>query len=152
MKFKTILPLLAFCLCANGTVLRAQDADGSHRDAQLQTSLLQFPLLMPVTNSNGQPDFQTLALENPVLIDGKKYYGFRFKVPPRKSTMKILSGRLCSPETPGFRWLVYLASNGNHGGPYPNRGSGQGFTNYFYSPKKHLSACGRFAAVEWTEG
>jgi len=93
----------------------------SKRDQQLQNSFLHFPLLTAVTNSAGRPAFETLTLTNPVLIGGKKYYGFRFNVPPR-TNREDLVWSFVLPEPPSFTGWYIL----------PQTGRMEGFENYFY--------------------
>jgi len=45
--------------------------------------MMHFPLLTPATDSQGRPAFQTWPIKDPLVFDGKYYYGFRFTVPPR---------------------------------------------------------------------
>ena len=107
------------------------------RDEQLQKSFLQFPLLTSITDSNGQPAFQTLTLENPVVYAGQKYYGFRFKVPPRKNHEDFVWS-FVQPETPSFTdWYILPQTGIMEAIPQP--GLGQGFMNYFYCPKNIYS-------------
>jgi hypothetical protein len=84
MKLKFVATFGASAIIAVAFSMAVQGADSLQHNAKLQADLMQFPLLTLVTNSDGQPIFQTLALKNPVVIDGKKYFGFRFQVPRRK--------------------------------------------------------------------
>lgn len=94
----------------------------SARDQQLQKSFSQFPLLTPAIDTNGQPAFQILALENSVEFAGKKYYGFRFTVPSRKSHEDFVMA-FVQPEMIAS-WYVL-----------PQSGNMEGFQDYFYRPK-----------------
>ena len=95
------------------------------RDAQLQESFHHFPLLTPMTDHNGQPVFQTLALNNPVLIDGTKYYGVRFTVPYRKSSEDFVWSFVLPP--PLSSWNIL-----------PQSGGMEGFQDCSYSAKNEF--------------
>lgn len=126
---RATLLLGAFCLLGNTTDLHAQDSQGlqdtddTDRTAALQKAFNQFPLCVPVTNSEGQPDFQTLRLKNPVVVvNHERFFGFRFKVPPR-TNHEDLVWAFVPPG--GFKeWYIV-----------PQTGSMEGFTNYYYTSK-----------------
>jgi hypothetical protein len=74
-------PRAATSAPSNGTA----DCDHCAREWKaLQASIMHFPLLSPTTDRNGRPTFQTFPIKDPLLVDGKYYYGFRFTVPPRQ--------------------------------------------------------------------
>ena len=118
------LCLLALCVCAQVALLPAQDegADWARRDQQLQAAFLQFPLLTPATNSDGQPEFQKLPAESPVVIDGTDYYGFRFEVPRRTHAEDFVWATL----QPQFLIGWYIL---------PEKGTMDGFEAYRYIAK-----------------
>ena len=124
MKTRKKLCLLALCVCAQVSWLPAQDegADWANRDKQLQAAFLQFPLLTPATNSDGQPEFQKLPAESPVVIDGADYYGFRFQVPRRTQAEDFVWATL----QPQFLIGWYIL---------PEKGTMHGFENYRYIAK-----------------
>ena len=95
------------------------------RDEQLQESFLHFPLLTPMTDRDGQPVFQTLALNDPVLIDGTKYYGFRITVPYRKSSEDFVWSFVLPP--PLSSWNIL-----------PQSGGMEGFQDCSYSAKNEF--------------
>ena len=103
----------------------SRGADSLQRNAQLQADLTQFPLLTFVTNSDGQPIFQTLALKNPVVIDGKKYFWFQvFPSSAAQKTGRDFVWAFCPAG--GHFFLVYFA---------PNWGTMDGFQGYCYCPR-----------------
>jgi hypothetical protein len=115
--------LVTFCTFIATTGLRAQDQDDdSDRDATLQKSFSQFPFLAPATNSDGRPEFQTLTLANPVVIDRERFFGFRFKVPPRANHEDLLWAFV----QPGDLKEWYIV---------PQTGEMDGFTNFYYTSK-----------------
>ena len=69
-------------ICLGDKLSEVVDSVG-RRDEQLQASFLQFPLLMPASNAPVKLDFQSIALNKPIIIDGIDFCGFRFKVPKR---------------------------------------------------------------------
>jgi hypothetical protein len=75
--------LLVPAACFGDKLSEVVDSVG-RRDERLQASFLHFPMFSLATNAPVKLDFQTLALTNPVIIDGINFYGFRFKVPKRK--------------------------------------------------------------------
>jgi len=74
-------PRAAISVPSNGT---AECADCARIYAALQSDIMHFPLLSPTTDKDGHPTFQIFPVKNPLLIDGKYYYGFRFTVPSRQ--------------------------------------------------------------------
>jgi Lectin C-type domain len=100
----------------------SQETDDSGRDAALQKSFDQFPFFTPVTNVDGQLDFQTLTLTNPVVVNRERIFGFRFKVPQRTNGEDLV---LAFVEPGDFKeWYIV-----------PQTGKMRGFTN-FYSTSK----------------
>lgn len=88
------------------------------RDRQLQASFSQFPLLACSTNAPAKLDFHTIALEQPVVIDGVNFYGFRFRVPKRKAQEDLVWTFV----EPGPRHFWYIV---------PQTGSMAGFEDFF---------------------
>lgn len=98
----------------------SQDTDDLDQNAILQKSSSQFPFLTQVTNGDGQLDFQTLTLTNPVVIDRERIFGFRFNVPPRTNHEDLVWAFV---QPPGFKeWYIV-----------PQTGKMKGFTNYYYN-------------------
>jgi len=104
------------------TGLAAPDAQGAHRDEQLKAAFLQFPLLTPATNSDGQPEFQSLSLTDPIVINGFDYYGFRFTVPRRENGED-------------FAWVVVQPSGYFEWDILSEKGRMDGFKEYESAPK-----------------
>lgn len=113
--------LITLCVCAQMTLLFAQDAPVGHRDQQLQAAFLQFPLLSEATNSEGQPEFQKVAMD-PMVIDGTNYYGFRFTVPPRENAEDFVWAFIDRPNL--IAWYIV-----------PERGTMDGFVEYCHVPR-----------------
>jgi Lectin C-type domain len=120
-----ILLLIALCFFAATANVHSQDSDetdGSNRDAALQASFSQFPFFTPLTNAEGQPDFQTLPLKDPVVFNHERFFGLRFKVPPRASHEDLVWGFV----EPGDLKEWYIL---------PETGEMDGFTNYYTTSK-----------------
>ena len=66
-----------------------------------------------MTDRNGRPVFQTLALNDPVSIDGTEYYAFRFTVPYRKSSEDFVWSFVLPP--PLSSWNILPQSGGMEG-------------------------------------
>ena len=115
--------LVAACVFMSTAGLFAQDQNvGSDRDATLQKSFYQFPFLTPVSDSDGQPAFQILTLTNPVAINSERFFGFRFKVPPRANNEDLVWAFV---DPPGLKeWYIV-----------PQSGEMDGFANYCHATK-----------------
>jgi hypothetical protein len=100
----------------------AADADDAERDAALQKAFDQFPLLTPKTTDAGLPDFQTLTLTNPFVVNHERIFGFRFTVSPRSNHEDLVWAFI----QPGdFKeWYILAESNNMHG-----------FVNYYTTTK-----------------
>jgi len=124
MKPIRILFLLALCVCAQVTSYAAQysEEEWANLLKQLRAGFQQFPLLTPATNSDGQPVFQKLPNETPVVIDGTNYYGFRFKVPSRKNAEDFVWATLQPQFLIGWQII-------------PEKGEMLGFAGYRYTAK-----------------
>jgi len=109
------LLLPAVCL---GDKLSDVAESGGRRDEQLQASFLRFPLLTPATNAPVKLDFHVIALNQPVIIDGIDFYGFRFKVPIR-TAQEDLVWAFGSPSERHFWYII------------PETGSMAGFEDFF---------------------
>jgi hypothetical protein len=95
------------------------------RNEQLQAAFLQFPLLDVRTNDVGDPVFQTLNFTNPVVIDGTRYYGFRFQVPQRANREDFIWA-FVEPQQ-AFHWYIV-----------PQTGGMTGFTHFDTRPIESL--------------
>lgn len=102
-----------------GKVIHAID----RRNEALQGAFLQFPLLTPLTNSDGVCRFQTIDLKKAIVsVDGVGFYGFRFKVPKRA--------------TPGdFVWAFGAPKSGYNWFILPPTEIMAGFADYFHQPR-----------------
>jgi hypothetical protein len=125
---KAVLFFSAFCFFAGMANLHSQDSqesqgtDDSDRNTTLQKTFPQFPFFTQVTNEDGQPEFQTLTLTNPVVIDRERIFGFRFKVPTRTDHEDLVWAFV---EPGDFKeWYIV-----------PQTGEMDGFTNYYYTTK-----------------
>jgi RNA polymerase sigma factor (sigma-70 family) len=102
--------------------LAEPDPDDSNSEqpvpAALQKAFDQFPLFTPATNADGQLDFQTLMLTNPVVVDRERIFGFQFKVPPRTNQEDLVWGFI----QPGDLKEWDIA---------PQTGDMDGFVNYY---------------------
>jgi len=75
-----------------------------------------------MTNSDGQLDFQTLTLANPVVVNRERIFGFRFTVPPRSNHEDLVWAFV---QPPGFKeWYIL-----------PQTGEMDGFTNFYHASK-----------------
>jgi hypothetical protein len=108
-------------VCFGDKLSEVVDAVG-RRDEQLQASFLQFPLLMPATNVPVKLEFQSIALNKPVIIDGMNFYGFRFKVSQRTAHEDFVWAFI----EPGPRHYWYIM---------PQTGSMAGFEDFFRGPR-----------------
>jgi hypothetical protein len=120
--FHFLVPVLFLpAVCLGDKLSKVVDAAG-RRDEQLQAAFLQFPILNPATNEQGQVGFKKIDLNAPVLIDGIRFYGFRFKVPKRAAKEDFV----WSFGEPGLRHFWYIT---------PQSGSMAGFENFFREPR-----------------
>ena len=123
-----LLLLSAICLFGNMPAVHAQDSqsaqdlDDEDRDSALQKAFKEFPLLASTTNSDRQPEFQTLELKNPVVINRERFFGFRFKVPPRTNHEDLV-------------WAFVLPGGLKEWYIVPETGDMDGFTNYYTTSK-----------------
>lgn len=108
-------------ICFGDKLSEVVDSVG-RRDKQLQAAFLQFPLLMPATNVPVKLDFQSIALNKPVIIDGISFYGFRFRVPKRTAQEDFAWAFI----EPGPRHFWYIL---------PQAGSMAGFEDFFREPR-----------------
>ncbi|HSY44051.1 MAG TPA: lectin-like protein, partial [Candidatus Acidoferrum sp.] len=120
--------LSVLCFFAGVANLHSQDSDNTQasddadRDTSLQKSFAQFPFFSPILNAGGQPDFQTLVLTNPLVINRERIFGFRFKVPLRTNQEDLVWAFV---EPGDFKeWYIL-----------PQTGEMNGFTNYYYQTK-----------------
>ena len=108
------------------------------RDQQLQASFPQFPLLEPLTNSQGKAAFFKFELNSPVNIDGVAFYGFRFKVPKRTAQEDFVWA--FGMPNPAFNW--YIA---------PQTGSMAGFEDFFREPRAAYEGLGHLFPTAGTQ-
>ena len=109
----------------------------ARRDRQLQDSYLQFKELTPA-NGPGKQEFHKLRLENPVNIEGKDYYGFRFTVPQRASHEDLVWAFISPNVSTGFTGWYILPGTGETGAEAMADGKEQffdGFEDYLYFPR-----------------
>jgi len=116
------------CLLASVANVFSQEAEDSQatdnlqRDAGLQKAFDQFPVLSPVTNANGQLEFQTLTLTNPVVVNRERIFGFRFTVPARTNHEDLV---WAFAEPGDFKeWYIL-----------PQTGKMHGFENFYHTSK-----------------
>jgi hypothetical protein len=95
---------------------------GDEPDSPWQPAFVQFPLLTPANSNPGQPVYQTLKLGDPVTVGDTKYYGFKFKIPPRKNKEDLV----LSFVEPGtlLNWHIESQTDGM-----------VALSNYFFVPK-----------------
>lgn len=98
------------------------NSDDKERNTALQRAFDQFPLFTPSTNADGQLDFQTLPLADPVVINHERFFGFRFTVPARAHHEDLVWGFAL----PGDLKEWYIV---------PQTGSMEGFENYNFTSK-----------------
>ena len=108
-------------ICLGDKLSEVVDSVG-RRDEQLQASFLQFPLLMPASNAPVKLDFQSIALNKPIIIDGIDFCGFRFRVPKRTAQEDFVWAFI----EPGPRHFWYIL---------PQAGSMAGFEDFFREPR-----------------
>ena len=113
--------LLFPAVCFGDKLSEVVDSVG-RRDEQLQASFLRFPLLTPASNAPVKLDFQSIALNKPVIIDGISFYGFRFRVPKRTAQEDFVWAFI----EPGPRHFWYIL---------PQAGSMAGFVDFFREPR-----------------
>jgi len=100
----------------------SQTTDNLQRDAALQKAFAQFPILSPKTNAEGQLEFQTLALTNPVVVNRERIYGFKFTVPARTNHEDLV---WAFAEPGDFKeWYIL-----------PETGKMHGFENFYHTSK-----------------
>jgi hypothetical protein len=104
------------------------------RNDQLQAVFAQFPLLNPATNKQDKLTFQTLKLNEPLIIDGINFYGFRLKIPKRTNQEDFV---WAFPEPkPRFFWFII-----------PRTGIMSGFHEFNREPMKSFKDLGSLFPV-----
>lgn len=100
----------------------APDTDEQDRDTTLQQNFNHFPLFTPALTDDCHPDFQTLVLTNPVIVNRERIFGFRFTVPPRAHQEDLVWSFV---QPGGFKdWYIL-----------PQTNDMDGFTNFYNASK-----------------
>lgn len=136
MKTTLFAALALFAMGVN--VISQQDTEDAdmERNRQLQANFGKFQAFdQGKTGADGQPVFQTITLNaKPVLIDGKPYDGFRFKVKR--------GGRTESEQrNQGLVWAWLPPVNSDMWYIVPKEGKMNGFENFSYYARERYTRC-----------
>ena len=124
-----------------------------------------FPLLELTRDSAGKATFQTLDLtkQKPVVIKGDKFYGFRFRVPPRNNHENFAWAYMDPNLHSDFSGWYVMPKTGSFDNPRSaeskNVNGNEGFAYYYYEKRislenvaKLLPADGKFIAIQPLSG
>src|ERR1700743_937154 len=102
--------------------LNPKSAENAERNCSFAKNFSEFPLLAPVKDAGGKPEFYTLALTNPVVLNRERIFGFRFTVPTRTNHEDFLWSFV---EPDDYKeWYIV-----------PQNGTMNGFVNYYTDTK-----------------